>query len=121
MSGYQIKLGDLAFEAMIYAARRRCEQMERSPEPEAKAQYALVEARINRAYPVVGVETIRFPHTHLTPLLDVMGLAVHTMNKTQGAFGQFRSCPDRHRLLVQKRVLTNYLTSDVVTRMASLA
>lgn len=120
MSGYQIKLGDLAFEAMIYAARRRVEQMERSPEPEPKDQYALVEARINRAYPVVGVETIRFPHTHLTALLDVMGLAVHTMPKSEGVRQPWTSCSQRHSLMVQKRALVNYLTSDVVTRMASL-
>jgi hypothetical protein len=119
MSGYPIKLADLSFEAMIYSARRRVESMARAT-PDLKAQYELIENRINRAYPVVGVETVRFPHTHLTALLDVVGLALHTMNKHEGVRYPWTPCPQRHGLMKQKRALVKHLTSDVVTRMAAL-
>jgi hypothetical protein len=113
---YEVKLSDRSFEAMIYAARTR---MERGHGEIAK--YERIAARLDRAYPLVGVETIRFPHTHLNELLDVMILALLSMNKTIGGYYTLSEpCKQRRSLANQKRELVKYLESDAITRLAGL-
>lgn len=121
---YEIKLSDRSFEAMLYAARSRLKPiLSKEPDPpttEYIAQYELIENRIDRAYPVVGVETIRFPHTHLNALLDVMILALHVMDKNVGDRYGFQRCGERRALDTQKRALVKHLAGDAITRLAGL-
>ena len=123
MSGYPIKLQDRSFESMIYAARSRMQHIQISDHPSHAiyvAEYELIEDRINRAYPIIGVETVRFPHTHLNALLDVMILAIHSMpNMTGDRF--VTTCAHKRALMKQKRALIKHQASDVVTRMAALS
>jgi hypothetical protein len=123
MTGYKLELGDRAFAAMIYAVKNRVRPLARTdpspPDAAYIANYDLIQNRLERAYPLVGVETIRFPYGTLEALLDVMILALHTMPKNEGA-PRWTSCPQRARFNAQKRKLQAHLRADVVTRMASL-
>jgi hypothetical protein len=125
MSGYKLDFDDKIFDSMLYAVRTRVGPLAKGVQISAEYidKYTLIEQRIDRAYPVIGVEAIRFPHTHLNQLLDVMILALHSMNKNnpRGVYGSpGYTCASRRSLNTQKLTLVKFLASDVVTRMASL-